>query len=262
MIDAHTHLYSSKYDHDRDQVIRRARESLGAVVISSVDPESLQKSLTIRRQHPDFIFVTAGLHPRHAARLQKAELADFCQVAKSFKSEIVALGEVGPDFHHVKDSHLRRRQLQVLQHVLTQAEDLNLPLVIHARQAEEAALEVVSRSRTDILFHCFNGSRDMARKITQRGFYLSFSAILLFSSQLQRIATLIPLELILTETDSPALSPNRSRRRNEPAFLQTIVDRLAQLRKYPPGQLAEITATNARRFYRLPEFAKRRAQSA
>jgi TatD DNase family protein len=189
------------------------------------------------------------------------ELAEFWQSARRLKSEIVALGEVGPDFHHIKDSHLRQRQLRVLQDALSQAEDLNLPLVIHARQAEEAALEVVSHSRTDILFHCFNGNRDMAKKITQRGFYLSFSAILLFNSQFRRIAPQVPLELILTETDSPALSPNRSRPRNEPAFLQTIVDRLAELLQYRPGQIAEITAANARKFYRLPEFAKRKAQS-
>jgi TatD DNase family protein len=144
MIDAHCHLYSDKYDHDLDAVIQRARKYLEGVVVSAVDPESLQKSLTIRRQHSDFIHVTAGVHPRTAATLKKEKLAQLWQTIKNVKEEIVAVGEVGPDFHHTRDPRLRQRQLVVLEEAMTQAENLHLPLVIHARQAEAAALEVVS----------------------------------------------------------------------------------------------------------------------
>jgi TatD DNase family protein len=251
MIDAHCHLYSDKYDHDLDAVIQRARQYLEGVVVSAVDLESLQKSLTIRRQHSDFIHVTAGVHPRTAATLKKEILAQLWQAIRNGKEEIVAVGEVGPDFHHTRDPRLRQRQLAVLEEAMTQAENFHLPLVIHARQAEAAALEVVSGCKTPVLFHCFAGPRQVARQITRFGFYLSFSAILLFSSELQKVATEVPLEQILTETDSPALSPRRDRRRNEPAFLETIVSRLAGLREHSRGKIAEITATNARRFYGL-----------
>jgi TatD DNase family protein len=251
MIDAHCHLYSDKYDHDLDAVIQRARQYLEGVVVSAVDLESLQKSLTIRRQHSDFIHVTAGVHPRTAATLKKEILAQLWQAIRNVKEEIVAVGEVGPDFHNTRDPRLRQRQLAVLEEAMTQAENFHLPLVIHARQAEAAALEVVSGCKTPVLFHCFAGPRQVARQITRFGFYLSFSAILLFSSELQKVATEVPLEQILTETDSPALSPRRDRRRNEPAFLETIVSRLAGLREHSRGKIAEITATNARRFYGL-----------
>ena len=251
MIDAHCHLYSDKYDQDLDRVIQRAQKRLQAVIISAVDPESLQKSLAIRRNYSDFIHVTAGVHPRNAARLEKANLDELWQTIDSIKEEIVAVGEVGPDFYRTKDRRLRQRQLSVLEDAMAQAETMDLPLVIHARQAEKPALEVVSRCRTPVLFHCFTGTRRMAKQITSLGFYLSFSAILLFNSELQKVATEGPLELILTETDSPALSPRRSHRRNEPAFLETIVSRLASLIDYPAGKVASITAANARRFYRL-----------
>jgi TatD DNase family protein len=254
MIDAHCHLYSDKYDHDLDAVIQRARKYLEGVVVSAVDPESLQKSLTIRRQHSDFIHVTAGVHPRTAATLKKEKLAQLWQTINNVKEEIVAVGEVGPDFHHTRDPHLRQRQLVVLEEAMTQAENLHLPLVIHARQAEAAALEVVSGCKTPVLFHCFAGPTKVARQITRFGFYLSFSAILLFSSELQKVATEVPLELILTETDSPALSPRRDRRRNEPAFLETIISRLAELRQHPQEKIAAITAANARRFYGLTAY--------
>jgi len=257
MIDAHCHLYSDKYDddlHDLHEVIQRAQGKLRGVVISAVDQESLQKSLTIRRKYPDFIYVTAGIHPRNAAKLAKAELTELWRAISSVQEEIVAVGEVGPDFYHCKDHRLRQRQLSVLEDAMAQAETLDLPLVIHARQAEQAALEVVARCTKPVLFHCFAGTRQIARQITSHGFYVSFSAILLFNSELQRAITEVPLELILTETDSPALSPRRTHRRNEPAFLETIVSRLASLFDYPVEKASSITAANACRFYNLADL--------
>ena len=251
MIDAHCHLYSDKYDHDLDAVIQRARKHLQAIIISAVDLGSLRKSLSIRSQYSDFIYVSAGLHPRTAAKLKESDRAQLWQTVKNAKEEIVAVGEVGPDFYRTKDPRLRQRQLLVLEEAKGKAEDLNLPLVIHAREAEEAALEVVSGCRTPVLFHCFTGTRQAAKQITRLGFYLSFSAILLFSSELKKIAAEVPLDLILTETDSPALSPRRDHRRNEPAFLESIVSRLASLREYPERKMAARTAANARRFYGL-----------
>jgi TatD DNase family protein len=254
MIDAHCHLYSNKYHDDLHEVIQRAQEKLQLVVISAVDQESLGKSLAIRRKYPDFIKVTAGVHPRSAAKLNQEELTELWQAIRTVREEIVAIGEVGPDFYHVKDHRLHLRQLSVLEDAMAQAEAMDLPLVIHARQAEKAALEVVARCTTDVLFHCFAGTRQMAREITAHGFYLSFSAILLFSSELQRAATEVPLELILAETDSPALSPRRSQRRNEPAFLESIISRLATLFDYPVEKAGSITAANAARFYGIADL--------
>ncbi|UCG13220.1 MAG: TatD family hydrolase [Deltaproteobacteria bacterium] len=251
MIDAHCHLYSDKYTHDIDAVIKRAREVLESVVISAVDAESLWKSITLRRQHPEFLYVTGGVHPRHAAQLGEAELAQLWRNIERAKEELVAVGEVGPDFHRVKDSRLRQRQLLVLESAMTRAEAMGLPLVIHARNAEAAALEVVSSSRTPVLFHCFNGSPHMAKRITRRGFYLSFSATLLFNEQVRKAAIQVDQDLILTETDSPALSPRRGRPRNEPAFLKMVVSHLAKLLGIHPTEIGAITSANAKRFYRL-----------
>ena len=254
MIDAHCHLYSDKYQYDLHEVIQRAQEKLQLVVVSAVDQESLRKSLAIHRKYPDFIKVTAGVHPRSAAEFSKEELTELWQAIRTVKEEIVALGEVGPDFYHVKDHRMRQRQLSVLEDYMAQAEAMDLPLVIHARQAERAALEVVARCTTDVLFHCFTGTRQMAKEITSHGFYLSFSAILLLSSELQTAATEVPLELILAETDSPALSPRRSQRRNEPAFLESIISRLATLFDYPLETVGSITAANAARFYGIADL--------
>lgn len=252
MIDAHCHLYSDQFNHDLEKVIRHARKRLAAVVVSTVDSESLGKSLAIRRRHPDYIYVTAGIHPRKTAELSDDERRQFWQTIGRIRSEIVAVGEVGPDFHHIRDAQRQLRQLLVLEEALAHAEQWNLPLVVHARQAEAAALEVLSRSRVPVMFHCFAGSSQIAKEIAARGFYLSFSALLLVYPGPKEAAKEVPLERILTETDSPALSPRPRQTRNEPAFLETIVTHLAKLLQCSPEKVAEITEANARRFYGLP----------
>ena len=252
MIDAHTHLYSDKYRNDLGLVVQRARKLLEAVIISAVDGESLEKSLAIQRQYPGFIYVTAGIHPRQAAVLSDKDRRHLWQAIGRVRHEIVAVGEVGPDFHHIKDKRRQQQQLAVLEEALNQAEVWNLPLVVHARGAEAAAFEILCRSKVPVMYHCFAGSIQMAEKITSHGFYLSFSALLLFNPELREAVTRVPVEQILTETDSPALSPRRGHPRNEPAYVETIVLRLAKLLNCSPQKTAKITAANARRFYGLP----------
>lgn len=252
MIDAHCHLYSNKFDEDLEAVIRRARKQLSAVIISAVDHESLKKSLTIRQRHPDFIYVTAGIHPRKTVEWSDDQLHQLWVAVERIRSDIVAVGEIGPDFHHTRNKKQRHRQLQLLEKALAHAETWHLPLVVHARRAEAHALEILSSSRVPVMFHCFTGSGEIARKISDKGFFVSFSAILLFNSELQEVATKIPVELILTETDSPALSPQPGQNRNEPVFVEKVVSCLADLMKCPPEKMAEMTEANARRFFKLP----------
>jgi TatD DNase family protein len=251
VIDAHCHLASERFDPDRGQVIARAHERLSAVVVAATDPESLRKSLVFHQQHPDFIYVTAGVHPRRAAQLSDAELEDLWQAVADAREELVALGEVGPDFHHSSEPREHRRQLDLLEQFMARATAWSLPLVVHARKAEAAALEILGGHRGPVLIHCFTGDRDIARKMTARGFFLSFSPILLGSAALQEVARQVPVELILTETDSPALAPRRDQSRSEPVFVEVVVSRLAKLLEYSLDKMAALTAANARRFYRL-----------
>lgn len=251
MIDAHCHLYSDKFKHDLDAVIRRAQKYLSGIVISAVDLHSLEKSLGICRRYPDFIYVTAGIHPRKTAELDDDERRQLWRAIGRVRAKIIAVGEVGPDFHHVHDRKIRRKQLQVLEEALFQAEKWELPLVIHARKAEAAALEIVSQSRIPIMFHCFTGSMQDARKIVSHGYYLSFSSLLFAHPELQKIVKKIPSDLILTETDSPALSPHTDQARNEPAFMEKVVLLLSKLLEKTFDHTAKMTAENARRFYSI-----------
>ena len=251
MIDAHCHLASDKFDPDRDQVIARARERLRAVVVSATDRDSLRKSLSLRRRYPDFVHVSAGVYPRRAADLGNDELEGLWEAIGAARTELAALGEVGPDFHHTRDPRDHQRQFAILERFMAQAEAWSLPLVIHARKAEAAALEVLAGHKGPVLVHCYAGDRETAKRIAAQGFYLSLSPILLGNAELEDVAREVPLELILTETDSPALSPRPDQPRNEPAFVEVVVSHLAKLLQCAPDEMAAITAANARRFYRL-----------
>jgi len=256
VIDAHCHLYSDKFEHDLDAVIRRAEKHLSGVVISAVDLQSLEKSLDIRRRYPGLIHVTAGIHPRKAAELDDSVRNRLWDAVERVRAEIIGVGEVGPDFHHVHDRKKRQKQLWVLEEARSRAEKWNLPLVIHARKAEAAALEIVFRSRIPVMFHCFAGSMQDARKIVEHGHYLSFSSLLFIDPELQKIVKKIPPDLILTETDSPALSPHMDQPRNEPAFLEKVVLLLSKLLESTFDHTAAMTADNARRFYKIRFHSK------
>jgi TatD DNase family protein len=251
VIDAHCHLASEKFDFDRDQVIARARERLSAIVVAATDPESLRKSLALRRRYPDFIHVTAGVYPRRAAEIGEEELKELWQAIADARSELVALGEVGPDFYHTGDPRDHRRQLDILEQFMARAEAWSLPLVVHARKAEAAALEVLAGHKGSVLIHCFAGDRGIARRMTAHGFFLSFSPILLLSTALQEVVRHVPVDLILTETDSPSLSPRPDRPRSEPVFIEMVVSKLAKLLQYRLDEMAAITAASARMFYRF-----------
>lgn len=251
MIDAHCHLYSDKFEHDLDAVIRRAEKNLSGIVISAVDLYSLEKSLDIRRRYPDFIHVTAGIHPRKTTEFDNDQRRRLWHAIGCVRSQIIAVGEVGPDFHHVHDSKKQQKQLQVLEEALSLAEKWDLPLVIHARKAEAAALEIVSKSRIPVMFHCFAGSMEDARKIVEHGYYLSFSSLLFINPELQTIIKKIPPDLILTETDSPALSPHMHQSRNEPAFMEKVVLLVSKLLEVTFDHAAAMTAENARKFYNI-----------
>jgi len=128
VIDAHCHLASDKFDPDRDQVIARARKRLRAVVVSATDRDSLRKSLSLRRRYPDFVHVSAGVYPRRAADLGNDELEGLWEAIGAARTELAALGEVGPDFHHTRNPRDHRRQFAVLERFMAQAEAWSLPL--------------------------------------------------------------------------------------------------------------------------------------
>ncbi len=261
MIDTHCHLNFDSYDADRDQVIARAAAAGVARVINpGVDEASSRAALDLAAQHAG-IYAAVGVHPNDTAHFSDDDLVWIEQLARQPK--VVAIGEIGLDYHwndSPKDMQFRAFEAQ-----LALAARLELPVIIHNREASEDVIAILEswardlppalRARPGVL-HSFSAPQSIADRALAAGFYLGFTGPITFKNadDLRRVAASAPLDRILTETDAPFLTPTPHRgKRNEPAYIPLIVERLASLHALPTAQMAAATVANAERLFRLPK---------
>lgn len=254
IIDSHAHLGWDSFKEDRDDVILRAREQgVVQIVQAGVDLVSIPDQLSLAEQHAH-IYNGVGLHP-HEAKLWNEASADLLRQAARHKS-VVGVGECGLDFFYNHSD--REVQIEVFKQQADLAIELDLPIIIHTRDAWDETFEVLMarKGRLRGVFHCFTGGPEVLPAIKELDFYVSFSGIVTFSSakNIQAAAALVPLERIMVETDCPYLAPNGRRgKRNEPSFIWLTAEFLAKLRGTTCEELAQVTAENARRLFKLPQ---------
>ncbi|MGY5858066.1 MAG: TatD family hydrolase [Candidatus Thorarchaeota archaeon] len=248
MFDAHTHIDMRHFKNDRERVIQRARDAgLVGMVTSSISPASFRMTLGIVKKHKDFIYHSAGCS---ASQVTMDEAEQIIALTRKYATDIVAVGEVGLDYHWVKEPRARKAQEPIFSSFIEIAQELNLPIVIHSRKAEARATEMLeSQFSGDVLMHCFDGDPDVAKRVADNGWYITLPAN--FSKYRNRVrsAEILPLEQILLETDGPYLSPTQQR--NEPANIQYGCESLSQVLDIPVATIAEQTTENTKRFYCL-----------
>jgi TatD DNase family protein len=253
--DTHCHLTHARFESDRAAAIARAREAglLGCVTIGT-GVDDARKALGLARHHAGFVHCTAGLDPFSAHRAGAAfdeELAALRALLRG--GGFVALGEVGLDFHY--DLQPREVQARQLTQQLDLAAELDLPVVIHVREAhaELAALLGERRGARGVI-HSFTAGPAEAKCYLELGWHLAFNGVLTFKNaeEVRQAARSTPLDRLLVETDSPYLAPVPHRgKRCEPAMVLRTLERLAELHEQPLEQVAAATAENARRLFRL-----------
>ena len=251
--DSHAHLTLEHFDPDRDEVIARARAAgIERLVTVSSFIGDAAACADLAALH-DFIHFTAGVHPHEAKHWTPAVAADIRQAAGRPKA--VAIGEIGLDYHY--DFSPREDQRRAFRDQIHLAREVRLPIVIHTREAWDDTLSILRDERASEIggvFHCFSGGPDEAARCLDLGFYLSFAGPLTFKNAgpLAEAAASAPLERILCETDSPYLTPHPFRgKRNEPARVVHVVERLAALKSLDPAQVGEATTRNMERAFRL-----------
>jgi TatD DNase family protein len=248
LFDAHTHIDMRHFKNDRDRVIQRAQDAgLVGIVTSSISPGSFRRTLGILKKHKDFISHSAGCS---VSQVTMDEADQIIALTRKYSTNIVAVGEVGLDYHWVKELRARDAQEPIFSKFIELATELNLPIVIHSRKAEARATEMLeSQFSGDVLMHCFDGGPEVAKRVADNGWYISLPAN--FSKYRNRVrsAEILPLEQILLETDGPYLSPTSER--NEPANIQYGCESLGQVLDQPIEKIADMTTTNSKRFYRL-----------
>lgn len=236
------------FQNDLDKVIQRARKvNLIGIVTSSMGPGSFRRTLGIQKKYPDFVYHSAG---SSVSQLSQDEATKIIDLARKYSKSIVAVGEVGLDYYWIKDTQSRKAQEPLFSRFIELAKELELPIVIHSRKAEEqAAFILESKFSGPILMHCFDGPAEVAKRVADNMWYITLPAN--FSRYRNRViaAKTLPLERILLETDGPYLSPTTDR--NEPANIQYGCTALSEILGLPVEDVAEVTTRNAKRFYRL-----------
>ncbi len=247
LIDTHAHLDMDDFDHDREAVIDRAIEGgVSRIITIGIDQESSQKAVALAESY-SFIYASVGFHP-HDADAFDAEAMD-ALVRLSSYDKVVAWGEIGLDFFRLRSS--KEKQMTVFRRQLEMAHELNLPVIIHDRDAHEAVLEILSsfgRGNNRGVIHCYSGDQDLAEAFINLGYYISIPGTVTFkkADNIKSVAADIPLDRLLLETDAPFLSPVPKRgKRNEPLYVTHTAQAIARLKKMPLADLARMTTENA-----------------
>lgn len=251
MIDAHCHLDDEQFADDLDAVIARAVDmGVTGMITAGGDIASSQAAVSLADKY-GAVYAAVGIHPHHAAVYSKTALKAIRALAQHPK--VVAIGEIGLDFHYA-DSAPREVQERNLNAHLDLAEELGKSVVIHDRDAHGEILGILERRKGRLrgMLHCFSGDLAMARQAIELGYWISLAGNLTFTNarQLQDIARALPLDRILVETDAPYLSPRRGRR-NEPANVALVAFQLAELLKVERSVVEETTRQNSRILFGL-----------
>lgn len=253
LIDTHAHLYFDRFDEDREAVIANAQACDVQIIINIATDLTTSRTCIEMAEKHDGLFATVGVHPNDAATLDDAtftQLKELCSHPK-----VVAVGEIGLDFYW--DTCPVETQESAFRRQIALAKEVGKPIVIHNREAGRAILDVLrSEGTTDLIggvFHCFSEDAEIAAEVLELGFHISFTGNLTFKkSQLPEVAASVPLERLLLETDCPFLSPEPKRgRRNEPAHVKYIAEKLAEIKQIDPAAIARVTTANANQLFDL-----------
>ncbi len=253
LIDSHSHLDSDKYDQDLDQVIQRARENgVQQIVTIGTDIPSSQKATSLSETYSE-IYASVGIHPHEVKTLDRKAFMKCHDLADTPK--VIAIGETGLDYYYQYSPP--EQQIRWFREHIRLARSLQLPLVIHSRDAKEETLLILEEEKADEVggvLHCFTGDADMAKRGMEMGFYISFSGIVTFpkAKDIQQVARDISLERILVETDCPYLTPVPFRgKRNEPAHTRLVATKIAELRGMSLEETALALTENTRKLFKL-----------
>ncbi len=278
MLDTHCHIDEEAFEPDREEVIARQQQSgVQAMIVPGVNVASINSVMELCHAHPGYCYPALGLHPEDVKDDWREQLATVEAAIRAHRDELVAIGEIGLDYYW--DKTFKEEQKEVLRRQLLLARELNLPVILHNREATEDILSIVNTIANDQspmtndqspitnnqlrgVFHCYSGSKETAEIILKMGFYLGIGGVLTFkNSKLsetlkelnQSSITNHQLPItnrLLLETDAPYMAPTPHRgERNESRFMALVAERLAQVLNVSVDEIIEATSANARQLF-------------
>lgn len=247
LIDTHAHLYSQKFDGDRDEVMKRAfDEGVEKIFLPNVDSESIDVMFALEKAYPNKVHALMGLHPCSVQENYEAELkiVEMWLGERTYK----AVGEIGIDLYWNKSTF--EIQKIAFRRQISWAKELNIPIIIHARESLDEIIQIIREEKDERLtgiFHCFTGTEGHARQIMDLEFYMGLGGVLTFKkSGLDKVVSEIPMDYLVLETDAPYLSPTPKRgKRNESSYIKYVAEKLATVKRLSIEEVARITTKNA-----------------
>ena len=252
LFDTHAHMDDRAFDQDRDTLLSELpQQGIGLLMNPGCSLASSRQACALAERY-DYIYAAVGSHP-DAADEVNADVLETYRILCKQNPKVKAIGEIGLDYHY--EDIPRQRQLEAFRDQMALARELDLPVIVHEREAHQDGMAVVDEfPQVTGVFHCYSGSAEMAKELIKRGWYIGFTGVLTFKNARKavEVAREIPLERIVLETDCPYMSPEPFRgRRNDPGKLYRMAQALAQIRDLPAEQVEAITFENGKRLYRL-----------
>jgi len=250
--DTHAHLDDKRFDSDREQVIRRARDAgITKIINIGYDLPSSERAVELAMKY-DSMYAAVGIHPHDAKGCTDEILGKLERLAQNPK--VIAWGEIGLDYY--RDLSPREVQRQVFIQQIELANEAGLPIIIHNRDAHGDILQIIKKHKPEYggLFHSYSGSWEMAKQLLKDGYYLSFSGPLTYKNARHsvEVAINVPEDRFVVETDCPYLPPEPYRgQRNEPAYVWEVVKKIAELKGLTYEKVAELSTRNAKEFFRV-----------
>lgn len=253
LFDSHAHLNDEAFDQDRAELLETFRDvGVGLVMNAGCSLESSREGIALAEAYP-WIYCSVGTHPDTADEVNEELLEVYRQMCSHPK--VKAIGEIGLDYYY--ETIHRDAQMRAFRMQMQLAEELNMPVIVHERDAHEDGMSIVKEfPKVKGVFHCYSGSAEMARQLVDLGWYIGFTGVLTFKNARKAVETAqqIPLERILLETDCPYMAPEPYRgKRNHPGYLPKMAEKLAQIRGIPVEEVIRVTTENAKRLYRIEE---------
>ena len=252
LFDTHAHMDDRAFDTDREELLTGLPgQGIGLLMNPGCSLAS-SRNASLLSQKYDYIYAAVGSHPDAADEVNEDVLEEYIKLCK-LNPKIKAIGEIGLDYHY--EDIPRELQLKAFRAQMALAAELDLPAIVHERDAHEDGMKVVDEFPTVTgVFHCYSGSAEMAKELVKRGWYIGFTGVLTFKNARKAIevAASIPIDRIVLETDCPYMSPEPFRgKRNDPGKLYRMAEKLAEIRGLTVEEIHRITVENGKRLYRI-----------
>jgi TatD DNase family protein len=251
LFDTHAHYDDESYNEDREEVLRKSYESgVSYILNASCDIVTTIQSIELSKKF-EFVYASVGFHPHSVSKASEKDLETLMKLGK--KDKVVAVGEIGLDYYY--EFSPRELQKKWFRLQIDIAKNLNLPIIVHNREAHADSLNIVKEENAKEVggvFHCYSGSKEMARELLNNNFYISIAGPVTFknASKVVEVAKYIPDDRLLIETDCPYLTPEPYRgKRNQSTYVRFVAEKIAEIRGTSFEYIAETTKENGKRLF-------------